>query len=227
MHNSLKASLLITVCFLCACSKNGGIPIKTENVSENNDAYTINCESVEIEHNSDGGKLLNDTFKNELDEWIETFTSQALQIKVPGSSPPCLQVRHIVKNNNGKLLSIITEKYVYLSGLHGNTWVTAKNFDTQQDNILKLGDLFSDKEYPVILNLRMEELIKNNPKTYHDLWEKPIIDGNREDKFYLDGKNLVIFYEPYELSYYARGVVEFSIPIEKIRGYIKAEYLPS
>lgn len=227
MHNSLKAALLLTVCFLCACSKNGGVSIKTENVSDDNNSYTINCESLKIEHNSEGGKLLNEIFSKELNEWIETFTSQALQIKVPGSSSPCLQVRHIVKNNNGKLLSIITEKYVYLTGLHGNTWVTSKNFDTEQDKVLMLKDLFSDKEYPDILNLRMEELIKNNPEIYHDLWEKPVIDGKRDDKFYLDGKNLVIFYEPYELSYYARGVVEFPIPLEKIRGYIKAEYLPS
>ncbi len=227
MHNPLKLAMLLIPCLLCACGKTPGLEIKKDNMTENNTAYTINCETLSIGHQSENADKLNSVFNDELEEWIENFTNRANQIKVPGSSLPCLQVRHTVKNNNGKLLSIITEKYVYLTGLHGNTWVSAKNFDVKEDKILMLSDLFTDKEYTSILTERMEELIESNPNVYHDLWEQPVIDKDREDKFYIDKKNLVIFYEPYELSYYARGVVEFPIPLEKIRGYIKAEYLPS
>ena len=121
---------------------------------------------------------------------------------------------------------MVTEKYVYLSGLHGNTWWSAKNFDTRLDKQLTLDDIFSDNSFDKALNKKMEELITKNPEEYHDLWEIPLINENHKSNFYLTDKNLVIFFQPYELSYYARGVVEFPIPLEKIRGYIKEEYLP-
>ncbi|MBQ7975668.1 MAG: DUF3298 domain-containing protein [Clostridia bacterium] len=226
MHNSLKAALILIPCLLCSCGASTGLKTKTEAVSEETEAYSINCESLTVEGSSEGIALLNSLFSEELNEWTDNFTSRAAEITVPGSSSPCMQVRHIIKKNNSKIFSAVTEKYVYLNGLHGNTWVTAKNFDIEQDRILRLSDLFSDETYEHILTERITELIKNNPETYHDLWEEPIVDAAREDKFYLDEKNLVIFYEPYELSYYARGVVEFPIPTEKIRGYLKPEYLP-
>lgn len=227
MHNPLKLFFVLFLCFLCSCSKNSGVETKKDIIADNNDKYNINCETFSIEHNSENAEMINSVFAEELEEWLENFKERAAQIKVQGSSPPTLQVRHTIKNNTKTILSVTTEKYVYLSGLHGNTWVSAKNYSAEQDKLLSLSDLFSDKEYKDILTQRIEELIENNPDTYHDLWEKPCVDGSREDKFYIEGKNLVIFFEPYELSYYARGVVEFPIPLEKIRGYIKPEYLPS
>ena len=120
---------------------------------------------------------------------------------------------------------MISEKYTYITGLHGNSWQTAITFDSESDRILSLSDLFVDDKFYGILNERIDELINENAEEYRDLWEKPVVDKKREDKFYLEGDNLVIFYEPYELSYYARGVVEFPIPMEEIRGYVKENYL--
>lgn len=228
MHHTLKTiSSILALTFLCSCTvQNGKIKSRIENVSRETDAFSINGERIILDGSSEGIQKFNEDADNEITEWTEDFETRASQITVPGSSPPCLQIRQTIKRNSGGIFSIITEKYVYLSGFHGNTWWSAKTYDSSADKILKLSDLFCDDTYPKILNERMNELIENDSEAYHDLWEQPQIDSTREDKFYLDDKNLVIFFEPYELSYYARGVVEFPIPLEKIRGYINEEYLP-
>jgi len=189
--------------------------------------YEINAEKLVIEGESEGTNSFNSIFEKEINDWKINFETRAENITVKGSSPPCLQIRQLVKQNNNRILSIITEKYVYLSGLHGNSWWSAKNFDTELDRQLLLDDIFSDQNYEKVLNEKMSEIIKEKPDEYHDLWEIPVINPGHKNNFYLTEKNLVIFFQPYELSYYARGVVEFEIPLEKIRGYIKKEYLPN
>ena len=44
------------------------------------------------------------------------------------------------------------------------------------------------------------------------------------EQFYLNGKNIVIVYPPYELSYYERGFVEIPLDLESMSGYLKPEY---
>lgn len=225
MHNIIKTLLIFVFALLCSCSKSG-MNTATKTISEETDSYSINCEIITADGKTEGINQFNELCNGEINQWVEDFKTRAERLTVAGSEKPCLQARNSIKLNNNKILSLVTEKYVYTNGLHGNTWWSAKNYDIKNDCLVRLPDLFIDDKYPEILAQRISELIENDSETYHDLWEEPTIDSNRNDKFYLDDKNLVIFYQPYELSYYARGVVEFPIPLEKIRGYIKPEYLP-
>ena len=227
MHNTLKVLSITLIILLCSCSSGKQAKTNVENIEEKTDSYTINCEVLAFDEADEKMAELNSLFAEEANEWIDDFKQRAGSITLRGSEPPCLQVRNDIKLNGSTIISTVTEKYVYLTGLHGNVWWSAKNFDVKSYRILKLSDLFIDDTYEKILSQRITELIETQNDKYPDLWEQPSIDKSRQDKFYLDGKNLVIFYQPYELSYYARGVVEFPIPIEKIRGYIKPEYLPS
>ena len=227
MHNLVKFFLAALVCSVCiSCSLSGDtIQSSTKNISQECDTYTINGEILSFKGTSEGINTLNASIEEEINGWIEDFKGKIPENTNSSGTLPCLQMRHIIKMNTPTFVSFITEKYVYITGLHGNNWRQARNFDVVQDKEVRLSDLFNDSSYPKILNQRMKELIDSDNEAYHDLWEIPTIDKNRENRFYMDGKNLVIFYEPYELSYYARGVVEFPIPLEKIRGYIKSEYL--
>ena len=60
---------------------------------------------------------------------------------------------------------------------------------------------------------------------YADIWEQPVIGEEQNECFYLTDDGLVIYYPPYELSYYARGFVEFVIPYSELYGYLKPEYV--
>lgn len=211
---------------LSSCGSNK-FNIQVSPVSYETDSYSINGENIKIPGDTEAISGLNTLFETETNDWIENFKSRVEISNIDQSNPPCLQIRHSIKQNSDTILSIVTEKYAYISGMHGNTWWSAKNYDVKNDKLLSLSDLFLDDGYIKILNEQIKNIITANEKEYHDLWKTPEIDRVREDRFYISNGNLCIFYEPYELSYYAKGVVEFHIPLEKIRGYIKPEYLSS
>lgn len=67
-------------------------------------------------------------------------------------------------------------------------------------------------------------MVKENPDKYSELWEKPEITNENENRFYMTDTDLVIFFPPYELSYYAKGFIEFPIPLEEINPILKDHY---
>ena len=73
-----------------------------------------------------------------------------------------------------------------------------------------------------MLNSRIGEVLEKERDRYSDLWQKPTISQNQ--RYYIDGKNLVLFYPPYELSYYERGFVEIPLSLSDMSGYLKPEY---
>ena len=105
---------------------------------------------------------------------------------------------------------------------HKNRFRIAKNIDTSACRELSLSDLFDGDSYIDALNKMLIDSVSENPEKYADIWAKPKILQNQG--FYIDGKNLVIFYPPYELSYYERGYVEIPIPLEEVLTYLKPEY---
>ena len=73
-----------------------------------------------------------------------------------------------------------------------------------------------------MLNARLEKLSLTDE--YSDIWEKPVVGEAQNENFYLSNGGLVLYYKPYELSYYSRGFVEFTIPYSELYGYLKPEY---
>lgn len=222
MYNFIKLLLAFLFCIiLSSCSKDNNfekelVEYKTEN-------YSINCENISFDKGDDF--TLNLDIKKDIDFWISDFETRVQDNKIKGTELANMQIRHKIYQNNEFLISMVTQKYAYINGVHGNTWWKARNFDIKNNSYLSLSDLFYDDEYIKILNLTMEEMINQEPKKYHDLWEKPEIQTNSFSNFYIDGKHLVIFFEPYELSFYAKGIVEFPVDSTKLRGYMKEEYL--
>ena len=58
----------------------------------------------------------------------------------------------------------------------------------------------------------------------HDVPFPPIPVEEHQTDFYIQDDDLVIFFQPYDLSYYARGFVEFRLDLEDLSGYMKEGY---
>ena len=52
----------------------------------------------------------------------------------------------------------------------------------------------------------------------------PLITEDTENNYYITDEDLVIFFPPYTLSYYAKGFIEFNIRLTEIEGMLKDEY---
>ena len=74
------------------------------------------------------------------------------------------------------------------------------------------------------LNSIISEMVTKNPDKYSEMWAEPKITEENKNRFYLTDTDLVIFFPPYELSYYAKGFIEFPIPLESINPILNERY---
>lgn len=164
---------------------------------------------------------LNEEYAELIEKWQEIF----LENSAKSALTECeLSLRQEVKLKNKQFLSVVGDAYSFTSGIHGTSRRVAKNIDLLNNKELKLSDLFSDEAYEEALNQKIGEILDKNPDEYSDLWEKPILTKSHQEDFYLSGEGLILYYPPYELSYYARGFVEFCIPYKELSGYLSPEY---
>lgn len=218
MHNTVKLSaVIIMICMLISACGEEYVDIKAKNFS--NEAINVEIPIFKNLSDNDFEKNLNEKYEKSLTSWIDEF------LKNRTEETECVfELKQSVKHGGKPIVSVIGEEYVHTEGVHGTKSRIAKNIDIDGNRELKLSDLFQDGSYVNILNREMEKITENDPEQYHDLWEKPVVSGINQEFFYLTDKSLVIFYPPYELSYYAKGFVEFFIPYENIKGYMKEEY---
>lgn len=215
--------LLLAIMLLISACSGGGIRVHIEKKQYESDSLMVNVQIPQLsgmEH-TDLQDTLNNQYKADIDGWIAEMQKQADE--GDGEHPYELVVTQNVKENKEGFLSFVTEVYQYTGGAHGITTWIAENIDDNAGKEITLADLFTEGEdYKTVLNRIMREMVENDPGQYQDLWEQPVI-GDKQG-FYIQNNKLVIYYPPYELSYYARGFVEFPIPLEDIETYLKPEY---
>ena len=119
------------------------------------------------------------------------------------------------------ILTVMLEGYLYFGGAHGMPYREVLNIDTANNKILQLADIFTNPNYKQVL-LRELNALRPVESTFEDEISE-VLDLPSDNSFYFQGGSLVIFYPPYDLASYARGFVEFKIPLTKLSGILKAE----
>lgn len=217
----------LTLIFLCGCSSNKA---KTEeNVREyETDFSTVRAEIVQLSgiENEEFEKQINTSIEQSVESDLVAFDSKAQESesKLRMGNKCVLDISWKERYNANNFVSIVEEKYLYTGGAHGSTVWIPMNIDLAAYKEVKLADLFMEEGYINTLNRLINEQISEHPDEYKDLWAKAEIKESHQTDFYIDGDNLVIFFQPYDLSYYARGFVEFRLPLEELSGYMKEEY---
>ena len=132
------------------------------------------------------------------------------------------ECNYFIVNDDSQILTVNIEGYAYFGGAHGMPYIISYNLDLEKGLILTLADIFKpDADYESILIQRMTAMCNEMPDLYEDV-EKP--DFLEDGSFYFANGELVIYYQPYALSYFANGFVKFHIPIASLAGNIRDEY---
>ena len=219
MHNFIKiggaACILI---LLCGCGNT--VKINTVDKSYSTDTIAANIKIPQLKGlaSRDLEEAVNDEFNSVTTELLNKFSDSAKQT----GEQSVFNMETTEKFNKNGLLSMVTDYEYFARKAHKNRFRIAKNIDTDACIELSLSDLFDGDSYIDALNKLLLDAISKNAEKYADIWAKPKISQNQG--FYIDGENLVIFYPPYELSYYERGFVEIPIPLEEILTYLKPQY---
>lgn len=207
---------------LVGCGMPGGIKSVIHKEEQETDYSTVCAEIVEFSgiRNKEYQSELNMSVENDVCEAIEEFdaiSAEASEGLPPGIKSTLYITQHVKRTKDG-ILSFLSEHYIYTGGAHGVTSWYPRTIDTLAENPhdLTLGELFADNEYMEKLNKIIEKKVEDNPDRYSELWAKPTITQENQNRFYLTDSDLVIYFPPYELSYYAKGFIEFPIPIEEL-----------
>ncbi len=214
-----KVILLVLVTFLL--SSCGGIQIGEEKLEEETGEYKMNAVTAVINGLDDEQFQIeiNEKIKNYNDTLIASFRER---ITTDDNTVDELKITPMIYRGK-RTISIVNDVYEYNGGSHGIMSRPDITIDTAENRLLELEDLFVDDKWLTFLNSKLAEMVEADSEKYSVLWEKPQIMDDQS--FYIDGVNLVIYYPPYELSYYARGFVDFKIPTEQLVGYIKPVYI--
>jgi hypothetical protein len=230
MNISMKRLILIIAVpmLLCGCSANKAAQISVMQKQYETDFSAVEAEDIAFSNmeNKQFQDEINSKLSERLSSSLVAFDSAAQESSqnVIMGNKCIFNNKWIEKYNQNSFISLIDEEYIYLGGAHGSTAWYPLNIDTAAGYSLTLDDLFEDKGYKEALNRMIDELIAENQDEYKDLWEKPEIKDSHQNDFYITNSDLVIFYQPYDLSYYARGFVEFPLRLEDLSRYLKEEY---
>ncbi len=219
--------MCLMVLTLASCTASGVSVNKSVNKYEN-DYSEVTAESVRLSGipNAEFEKSINAELENGVQSELVAFDSLAAENSgnVRMGNRCILNITFDEKYNKNGFLSLVEEEYIYTGGAHGTTARIPKNIDITGEKTVKLADLFMDDGYVTTLNRLINERRSEHSEEYKELWEKPEIKDEHQTNFYIEDGNLVIFFQPYELSYYARGFVEFPLPLDELSGYMKEEY---
>lgn len=216
----MKRLLLFLPILLMLLYGCGGIRVGEKKTEEKTASYIIDVSVPVLSGLSDeqSENEINQYFKENAQALIDAFKTR---VSDTDSVADELTAKTVVYRGKSTI-SIINDIYEYNGGVHGISSRPCMTVDTSDGKRLEMDDLFIDNKWREMLNRRLSEAVQSDSDKYSGLWEKPVIMEGQ--CFYIDGGNLVIYYPPYELSYYARGFVEFSFPLDSMSGYVKKEY---
>lgn len=226
MHNSLKLFKKVPIfsfgliCLALTCGCGNRITTRTIDKSYETDTVFVDAKIPQFYGFSSKSMeaALNEEIESLVSSHLSAFNKDAK--KTGDKSQFTLEViEHYNKNN---FFSAVIQINTNVGSSKKNSFRITKNIDTKNCLPLNFCDLFEDDSYIDMINARLMEFVEKNPEKYTGLWEKPQIITNQP--FYIDRENIVLFYPPYELSYYERGFVEIPLPAEDMSGYLKPEY---
>ena len=216
----IRHLIIITAAAAILTACGGDIKLSSIDKSYSTDTISVNAKIPQI--SGLGSKNLqasiNEEYLSTVSDLLNNFSKTAKSTSEQ-STFDIKTTQHY--NKNGFYSSVVQIDYCSKHAQQNSFRIT-KNIDTKRCVELTLSDLFSDDSYIDMLNERINAEVEQDPDKYSDLWEKPRLVHNQQ--FYINEKNLIVFYPPYELSYYERGFVEIPLKLEDMSGYLKPEY---
>lgn len=193
--------------------------IVDKNIIEKNKYLTVDVKIPQINglNNKEAEKVINRDILDFTRVWISDVKQIADEYygapnNVYPTFPYELIASYTVKNND-KILSLYIDYYQFTGGAHGVTNRVAHNIDTNSGKELLLEDVFKENSsYDKLINSEINKEIAKNPDNYF-LGKDGFNGVKKNQRYYIEGNTLVIYFNEYEIAPYAAGIPEFKIPI--------------
>ena len=156
-------------------------------------------------------------FKQTLEAEVKEYAAECEAAGYP-IRPYQLFTRYQQCSLNDDILSLYVDYYQYTGGAHGMTNRQAYNIDLKSGKLLSLAELFKPGyDYKAVIDKEISRQITLDPEPYFE-GEMGFKGIAPEHNYYLEGENLVIYFNQYEIAPYAAGICEFKIPLTLLDG---------
>jgi hypothetical protein len=222
----LMGSMLYTgypqeMCISCIIERQNKIIVVEKSISKSLDYFKEDIKMPHILGGNDEKKLnlINNTIINNIMPKAEEAEKTSKEyFGMEGQEKPTFPFevysRYTLGINNDVIISLYNDYYEYLGGAHGITTRTSYTIDKKKEKLLTLKELFTAGYfYSDIINKYIKEEIDKNPENYFNSGSdfKGI---NENQSFYIQGDNLVIYYQLYDIAPYVFGIPEFKIHLK-------------
>lgn len=156
---------------------------------------------------------------NGINKAINEFESEGKGLKGE------LKIDSHVKSKD-KTISIIVEEYKIFSTMaNGESNINIYNIDTVNNKEIELKDLFAKNfNYIDKINTKIKDIIAKNKELYFEN-ENGFNTITKDQKFYIDGEDIVIVFDKGSIAPNSTGIVEFKINKNEIDKEIKRDYI--
>ncbi|HVW67047.1 MAG TPA: DUF3298 domain-containing protein [Candidatus Peribacteraceae bacterium] len=227
-----KTTTILVFCslFLAACGQNntGGVNLKTDNLNETHDAYTVSVNIPQVHglKNDKAQTDINAALEKIAHDQRDSFVKDALQTPVDTATrtKSGLTIDYKGMTLSQNFISILFQASPYMSGAaHPNSYTFSYNYDVDTGAEIKLSDLFKPKSdyLKKLSDLSIAKLIDLSKKnqTYYDQKKQWISEGagpkaENFKTFMIQNGELLLTFDPYQVGPYAEGdqTIEISRP---------------
>ncbi len=116
--------------------------------------------------------------------------------------------------NQGNIVSLYIDEYIFTGGAHGNTIRTSQNWNLLFGRMFPLETVFPNNPYFIIDILKqINEEISKNPEIYFENSCVLVLDTFDSNNFYLMPNSIIIYFQQYDIAPYSSGIRTFNIKI--------------
>lgn len=136
------------------------------------------------------------------------------------------EVRH-----SDTIFSVLVDGYIYTGGAHGLSYQYAYTFDTENETVLTLDDVFTDVDagLAAVAPLASIQITSNLGSFADSEW---ISDGTASDNpdnyasWSLTDRGISFYFGPYHVAPYAAGPQHVAIPFTELTNVLEPQFVP-
>ena len=148
----------------------------------------------------------------------------------PVPAPYELDVTYATANHSASVVSLIFTVYQYTGGAHGSTTITTYTFDTANNRLITLDDLFTNTTDALTLVAPMAQaaIAKNlGDMNQPDMLQAgTAVDPQNYAAFSLDADSITFYFQQYQVAPYVAGIQQVSIPLAQLSSVLQPDFAP-
>ena len=237
-----KTFLLSSLFILLSCAEESSFQFDEIAIEKNEPAY-IEVIYPRLDEDSEASLKINNGIESTLaahiaffeentdsltlNNAISQFENRFLSFKTdfePDATPWEVHINSEVVLQSKYVITIAIDSYTFTGGAHGNSAITLLNFDPKTGRLFSQDDLiktFGDLTILVKHHFNKELEAKGNVNRVDYFFGD---DFRLPENIGFNDEGVIFLYNNYELSSFADGIIEFTIPYSEISKYLKISH---